>query len=200
VRVRVKTKNGKPRIVYLPGPVVKTLRTYPRGLDRPGERVFRFRKGGRVYKLLRQAAPKAGVKLPERQAFHLFRYTFGACVRRYGGADTRSLVGTGVWDDRRCAERYAHVVVSEEAMRADRLPAPNLPPLLVDQCKTSASGKRKNKHLTTNDNPEYASALTWKGSQVQILYRPPFPRTNFCADFGSCALTIAAARPTFAAP
>ena len=41
---------------------------------------------------------------------------------RNGDFDTRGLVGTGAWKDRKSAERYEHVVVSEEATRADLLP------------------------------------------------------------------------------
>lgn len=44
-------------------------------------------------------------------------------MRRYGGLDTRGLVGTGAWASEKSAARYAHVVVSEEARKADRLPA-----------------------------------------------------------------------------
>jgi hypothetical protein len=36
--------------------------------------------------------------------------------------DTRGLVGTGAWKDRKSAERYEHVVITEEAQRAALLP------------------------------------------------------------------------------
>ncbi len=46
-------------------------------------------------------------------------------MRRYGGLDTRGLVDTGTWKNRKSAERYEHVVVSEEAQRAEKLPGAN---------------------------------------------------------------------------
>ena len=40
------TKNGEPRPIFLPPNLVAALANHPRGLNRPGERVFRFHKGG----------------------------------------------------------------------------------------------------------------------------------------------------------
>lgn len=119
--VRV-TKNGDPRRVYLPPVVVAELANHPRGLERPGQRVFRYAKSGRLYALLNQAAAAAQVTLPERSAFHIFRHTYASWMRRFAGADARSLVATGAWRNERSASRYAHAVVSEEAKRADLLP------------------------------------------------------------------------------
>lgn len=121
-----KTKNGNPRPVHLPPHIVAALANHPRGLDRPGETVFRFHKGGRLYDMLRKAAAEARVTLPEREAFHLFRHTYGTWMRRYGGLDARGLVGTGAWDSEQSASRYAHTVASEDAQRADRLPVGGL--------------------------------------------------------------------------
>ena len=45
-------------------------------------------------------------------------------MRRYGGADTRGLLGTGRWRDEKSARRYEHVVASEDSKRADLLPTP----------------------------------------------------------------------------
>lgn len=117
-----RTKNGKPRAVHLPMHVVVALANHPRGLDRPGERVFRFQKGGHLYDMLRAAARLAGITLPERQAFHLFRHCYGAWMRRYGGADARALVAGGAWDSIQSVGRYEHAVASEEAKRSDMLP------------------------------------------------------------------------------
>lgn len=117
-----RTKNGKPRPVHLPPHIVAALANHPRGLDRPGQTVFRFHKGGRLYDMLRAAATEAKVALPEREAFHLFRHTYGTWMRRYGGLDTRGLVGTGAWDSEQSASRYAHTIASEDARRADCLP------------------------------------------------------------------------------
>lgn len=117
-----RTKNGKPRGVYLPKPVVAALRRHPRGLNRPGQRIFKFHKGGHIYSLLRAAAAKGGVTLPEREAFHIFCHTYATWMRRYGKLDLRGLVGTDRWADIKSTARYAHVVTTEEAERASLLP------------------------------------------------------------------------------
>lgn len=116
------TKNGAPRRVYLPSVVVAEMGNHPRGCDRPGKRVFRFTKSGRLYKLLAMTAKAAGVTLPEGQAFHVFRHTYGAWMRRYAGMDTTGLVATGAWKSKQAASRYEHAIVTEEAKRADLLP------------------------------------------------------------------------------
>jgi integrase len=115
------TKNGEPRAVFLPPVAVAAFAN----LDQRSLRPFKFAKSGHLYSLLRVASIRAGVDLPERTAFHIFRHTYATWMRRYGGLDTRGLVGTGAWKDRKAAERYAHVVVSEEAQRAAMLPVPN---------------------------------------------------------------------------
>lgn len=115
------TKNGEPRAVYLPPHLVAALANHPRGLDRKGQ-VFRWHKGGRLYGLLYKAAEAAGVTLPEREAFHIFRHTYGTWMRRYAGLDTKGLVDTGAWKSEQSASRYAHSVVSEDARKADLLP------------------------------------------------------------------------------
>lgn len=120
-----RTKNTQPRPVYLPPFLVAALRNHPRGFERrPGEAIFRFHKGGHLYSLLFAAAARAGVELPARQAFHIFCHTYATWMRRFGGLDTKGLVATGRWRDRKSADRYEHVVVSEEARRAELLPVP----------------------------------------------------------------------------
>jgi integrase len=116
------TKNGRPRGVHLPPTLVAALANHPRGIDRPGERIFRFHKGGRLYAMLRQALTAAGVAITPRTGFHLLCHTWATWMRRYGGLDTRGLVGTGRWQGQTSAAIYEHVVATEEAMRADLLP------------------------------------------------------------------------------
>ena len=118
------TKNGEPRAVHLPPPVVAALANHPRGLDRPGERVFRFGKNGRLYTLMRKTKERAGADLAW-VTFHTFCHTYGTWMRRYAGLDTRGLVGTGRWADEDSVKRYVHVVTSEESRKADMLPAEN---------------------------------------------------------------------------
>ena len=115
------TKNGAPHLVHLPPVVVASLADHPRGLERQG-RVFRFTKCGRLYTWLDTAARNAGIAIPERVAFHAFRHTWGAWMRRYGGLDTTGLVETGAWRSRQAAAVYEHAIQSEEARKADALP------------------------------------------------------------------------------
>jgi integrase len=114
-----KTKNGTPRAVYLPPHIVSALEAHPRGLDRKGETLFRFRKNGRLYKLLKRVEEKCGIDL----GFHLFRHTFGQWMTE-AGADTTALVATGTWKDAASARRYQHLNPPKEARRALLLPVP----------------------------------------------------------------------------
>jgi integrase len=116
------TKNGEPRPVYLPPQLVATLANHPRGLERGHQRVFRHRPSGRLYAMLYHAAEAAGVSLPDREAFHIFRHTYGAWMRRYAGSDTKGLVATGAWKSEQSASRYAHTIFSEEAQKSALLP------------------------------------------------------------------------------
>lgn len=119
-----KTKNGEPRRVFLP-PIARTaLANHPRGLDRPGERLFRFRKDGRLYRLIRQAADAAGFTFPPRQKFHLLRHTFATWMRRHAGADIDVLLSTGAWSSAESVRRYMHAAVDDEARTSALLPAP----------------------------------------------------------------------------
>jgi len=113
-----KTKNGDARAVHIAQPLVVELANHPQGLSRQG-RLFRFNKNGRLYTLMRKAKTKAG--LPN-VTFHTCRHTWATWMRRFGKLDTKGLVGTGAWKDEKSASRYQHVVVTEEAQRADMLP------------------------------------------------------------------------------
>ncbi|MCZ7564729.1 MAG: tyrosine-type recombinase/integrase [Burkholderiales bacterium] len=78
------TKNGEPQPVHLPPPSWSPSSLIIRaGSKRPGERVFRFAKGGHVYSLLRVAAFRAEITLPRRQAFHLLRHTYATSKTPY---------------------------------------------------------------------------------------------------------------------
>jgi integrase len=114
------TKNGEPRAVFLPPVVVAAVAN----ILQSSARVFRFRKSGHLYSLLRVAAIKAEVDLPERSAFHIFRHSYATWMRRHAGLDTKGLVATGTWKDRKSADRYEHVQVNEEARKAVLLPTP----------------------------------------------------------------------------
>lgn len=116
-----KTKNGDPRMIFLPPPLVAAIAGHPRGLDRKGK-LFRFGKNGRLYTWLEEAAGSVGVVIPPKVAFHAFRHTYGSWMRRYGGLDTTGLVETGAWKSREAASRYEHAIASEEAQKASLLP------------------------------------------------------------------------------
>jgi integrase len=79
-------------------------------------------KSGHLYSLLKATAFRAGVDLPERSAFHIFRHTYMTWMRRYAGLDELGLLNLGTHKDRKSVGRYTHVVVSEEARRAALLP------------------------------------------------------------------------------
>lgn len=119
----IQTKTDERRGVYLPSNVVAVLANHPRGIEREG-RVFRFAKSGYLYGLLADSAEAAGVKLPDRAAFHLFRHTYATWMRRYAGRDVKGLVATGAWKSEQSAARYAHVVPTEDARAAELLPVP----------------------------------------------------------------------------
>jgi len=116
------SKNDEPRAIFLPPIVIAALASHPRSMDRIKEPVFRFAKSGHLYKLWRASAKKAELALPPRSAFHILSHTWATWMRRYGGLDTKGLVGTGRWKDEKSAARYQHVVVAEESQRAVMLP------------------------------------------------------------------------------
>ncbi|MBO4227231.1 hypothetical protein [Bradyrhizobium neotropicale] len=148
------TKNGEPRPVHLPPIVIEALKALPPRVGRPrrtgkerlpdgaagrsrasagvpwlerpaDEKLFRFNKGGKLYKMLNLAMAGAGVSFPRRQgAFHLFCHTYGTWMTHYGKLDTFGLVRTGRWKNAESADRYRHTIASPEARRADLLPTP----------------------------------------------------------------------------
>lgn len=114
------TKNGEPRPVHLPPVVVAEIANMPG--DKTTGPVFKFAKGGHIYSLLNVSAFRAGVELPARSKFHIFCHTFATWMRRYAGADSKALIATGRWKDRKSVDRYTHTVVSEDSKLADALP------------------------------------------------------------------------------
>jgi len=136
------SKNGDPQPVFLPRYVVASLANHPRGLNRPGEWVFRFHQGGALdYLLMASCALACGLARPNRWkrgprperpkheldgvTFHTFRRTYATWMRRYGHLDSKDLVDTGRWRTEESASRYAQVVPGEAAQRADLLPTPS---------------------------------------------------------------------------
>jgi integrase len=120
VRLR-QTKEETERAAIIPPFVVEALRPLRRA---PDEKAFRLTKSGFLYDKLTRAAEAAGVKIPERVAFHICRHTWATMMRREGGLDTAGLVETGAWKSRVAASRYEHLDASEEAAKALMLPVP----------------------------------------------------------------------------
>ena len=116
-----KTKTDEPRGVFLPPVVVQALKRHPRGMDRVGSRVFRFRKCGRLYTLLKTVKAAAGADV-SFLTFHIFCHTWATWMRRYAGLDKTGLIATGRWRDETSVGRYTHVIVSEESRKACLLP------------------------------------------------------------------------------
>ena len=112
------TKTGSPRPVFLPEVALQGLRSH-HSLRGRNERTFRFRKDGRLYRLLNRASGRCDLGRP---TFHTLRHTYATWMRRYAGMDERGLIGTGAWKDRKSVARYAHVIVTEEAEKAALLP------------------------------------------------------------------------------
>jgi len=115
------TKNGLPRTLHLPPPLVAAMANHPRGYDREG-RVFRYNKGSRLYKRLAKAADASNVRIPDGVSFHAFRHTYGAYLRRYGNLDTSGLVASGAWLSHDAARRYEHADVTKAAKASDNFP------------------------------------------------------------------------------
>ena len=147
-----KTKNDDPRGVHLPPDLVAALATHPRGLDRRGT-VFRFRKNGHLYSLLKRVKKAAGPDVAFA-GFHTFCHTWATWMRRYTGMDQRGLAGTGRWKDEKSVARYAHVVVSEESRKADHLPVHERKQKPVHGF---SAGPRAELHLCSPETAEKAS-------------------------------------------
>lgn len=117
------TKNGEPAPVYLPPVLVAALANHPRGLNRPDtEKLFRWRKSGRMYKLWKAVKLAAGIDLPKRQGgFHVFCHTYGTWLHRLG-LDAWDMTETKRWKDPASAKRYAHTEPGAMARKADLFP------------------------------------------------------------------------------
>lgn len=116
------TKNGLPRTLHLPPPLVAAMANHPRGYDRQGK-VFRYVKGSRLYRRLKRAAEASNVRIPDGVSFHAFRHTYGAYLRRYGNLDTSGLVASGAWLSHDAARRYEHADVTKAAKASNNFPS-----------------------------------------------------------------------------
>jgi integrase len=94
----------------------------PQSVDQAARSVFRYTKGRWLYRLLDKASEASGVTIPDGIAFHIFRHSYAAWMRRHAGLDTSGLVATGAWKSPDAARVYEHVEFSEEAAKAALLP------------------------------------------------------------------------------
>ena len=119
-----RTKNGKPRTVRLPAPLLTELAAVPEE-ERHGK-LFDWAARKAVYGPLKRACKRAGVEyLPPHQQG---RHTFATWMRTYAGLDLIGLKEAGGWESLSSVERYAHVVPNELAKAVDRLPVVQNPP------------------------------------------------------------------------
>ena len=119
-----KTKNGKPRSLYLSPDAIHALMQHPRGLKRDGK-LFPWSKGSFIYKLAGRAYGRAGID-DHNAPFHILRHTYGTWMRRYSGAGESDLIDTGAWDDAESVRRYAHSVKGDSDQLVDKLPVPRI--------------------------------------------------------------------------
>lgn len=136
------SKNEDPRPIFLPPVLVAALANHPRGMERMGQTLFRFRKNGRLYNLIKGARRAAGPEL-ERAGFHTLCHTWATWMRRYGGVDVKGLVSTGRWRDAESASRYEHVVAGEDALKAALLPTESGTPTRGEVVETSTDDTQR---------------------------------------------------------
>ena len=134
-----RTKNGKPRTVHLPDPVLIALSEVPQK-ERTGQ-VFKWHARHAVYGPLRRACKKAGVEyLPPHQQG---RHTFASWLRIYSKRDLRGLMADGGWDSVQSVMRYAHLEIGETARAVDRLPVVQNPRRQKPKSINASSRKRR---------------------------------------------------------
>jgi integrase len=113
-----RTKNGKPRTVHLPDPLLAELEAVE--LEERHGKLFGWAARKAVYGPLKRACKKAGVEyLPPHQQG---RHTYATWMRTYAGLDLIGLKEAGGWESLSSVERYAHVVPNESAKASSRLP------------------------------------------------------------------------------
>lgn len=106
------TKTGAYRTAYMPEMLVKTLGAAGEG------KVFPYRDRRQVGYFLKIACDAA--KIPYLSTHQLGSHTFATEMFK-AGADSRTLVDTGRWKDRRSADHYTHTSVRESSRKADAI-------------------------------------------------------------------------------
>lgn len=109
------TKNREHRTVYLPAPVLDTLRD----IEAASGPVFDYSDRDHVRRCLKTACRNADI--PYLSTHKIGSHTYATWMRRYAGMDARGLLATGRWKDQKSTYHYTHTTVSEEARKADVL-------------------------------------------------------------------------------
>ena len=110
------TKNGQPRAVFTPKPVIAAVSSHPKGIHRHGRLLgLTMLGGGKFYVSAHLAYERAGVD-HHGAPFHILRHSFGTWMAR-AGAD---LGKTNIWASD-AHRRYNHMTWSEEAGKAELL-------------------------------------------------------------------------------
>jgi len=110
------TKNGDPRLVYLPPFVVTALRPF----EEDTGRVFTaYASRFTVNKAIARVCKKA--KIEYLSTHKVGSHTYATNLSIYAGMDAKALTETGRWKDPKSTHFYTHFVTREMAKKADAL-------------------------------------------------------------------------------
>jgi len=110
------TKNGEPRLVYLPPFVVEALRPY----EKDSGRIFdMYSSRFSVNQAIERVCKKA--KIEYLSSHKVGSHTYATNLSIYAGMDAKGLTETGRWKDPKSTHFYTHFVTREMAKKADAL-------------------------------------------------------------------------------
>ena len=110
------TKNGEPRLVYLPPFVVERLRPY----EKDSGRIFSmYASRFSVNQAIERVCAKAGIEY--LSSHKVGSHTYATNLSIYAGMDAKGLTATGRWKDPKSTHFYTHFVGREMAKKADAL-------------------------------------------------------------------------------
>jgi integrase len=110
------TKNGEPRLVYLPPFVVDALRPY----ETDAGRIFSmYASRFSVNQAIERVCKRAGIEY--LSSHKVGSHTYATNLSIYAGMDAKALTATGRWKDPKSTHFYTHFVTREMARKADTL-------------------------------------------------------------------------------
>ena len=110
------TKNGEPRMVYLPPFVIKAMRPY----EADSGRIFSmYASRFSVNQAIERVCEKA--KIEYLSTHKVGSHTYATNLSLYAGMDAKALTETGRWKDPKSTHFYTHFVTREVAKKADTL-------------------------------------------------------------------------------